>query len=57
MDFKKGDEVQLKSGGPNMTVSHAVGSDGNVGCQWFNQDGGSFELKGARFDPATLKKV
>lgn len=32
--FKPGDVVQLKSGGPKMTVHHIHG-DGDVTCDWF----------------------
>jgi|TARA_Y100001001_G_scaffold161935_2_gene187395 uncharacterized protein YodC (DUF2158 family) len=35
MNFAAGDVVQLKSGGPRMTVE-AV-SDGTVSCIWFEQ--------------------
>lgn len=43
MEFKGGDIVTLKSGGPKMTV--AYDDKGDITCQWF--DGG--ELKTARF--------
>ena len=33
-DFEIGNVVQLRSGGPKMTV-HGVVSDGDVVCQWF----------------------
>src|ERR1700750_1858856 len=33
-DFEIGNVVQLKSGGPKMTV-HGLVSDGDVICQWF----------------------
>ena len=33
--FKKGDVVQLKSGGPLMTISNYTQND-KVFCQWFN---------------------
>ena len=33
-DFEIGDVVQLRSGGPKMTV-HGLVSDGDVVCQWF----------------------
>ena len=32
--FKVGDIVQLKSGGPKMTVEEELGS-GDIRCQWF----------------------
>ncbi len=32
--YSKGDTVQLKSGGPVMTVAGEV-SDGTIRCQWF----------------------
>jgi uncharacterized protein YodC (DUF2158 family) len=54
--FKPGDIVQLKSGGPIMTVS-AVGTDFSarmkVWCQWF--DGPTKKESG--FEPATLKSA
>jgi uncharacterized protein YodC (DUF2158 family) len=33
--FRVGDVVQLKSGGPDMTVSHILPS-GNMFCVWFD---------------------
>lgn len=50
--FQVGDVVQLKSGGPMMTV-YAVGTKEPVSviCKWF--DGG--ELKEERFSSAVLK--
>jgi uncharacterized protein YodC (DUF2158 family) len=36
MDFKIGDVVKLKSGGPKMTVSTI--KDGEVWCTWFEDD-------------------
>jgi uncharacterized protein YodC (DUF2158 family) len=43
MDFKPGDIVMLKSGGPNMTIGEIVPSGSNfiVYCDWF--DGTKFE--------------
>jgi len=43
--FKVGDVVQLKSGGPKMTISE-IQSNGNAWCQWFINNepkGGSFK--------------
>jgi uncharacterized protein YodC (DUF2158 family) len=34
-DFKTGDIVVLKSGGPKMTVKGLSASNGNFVCQWF----------------------
>ena len=38
--FKIGDVVQLKSGGPTMTIVEIMDIDGetNYGCQWFVGD-------------------
>ena len=33
--FKVGDVVQLKSGGPKMTVKNVYESDNTYSCQWF----------------------
>ncbi|HEX8283258.1 MAG TPA: DUF2158 domain-containing protein [Pyrinomonadaceae bacterium] len=33
--FKVGDIVQLKSGGPKMTVKDPMAVNDNVHCQWF----------------------
>lgn len=33
--LKVGDIVQLKSGGPKMTVKDPMAIDGQVYCQWF----------------------
>ncbi len=47
--FSKGDVVQLKSGGPRMTVDDL---DGNrVGCIWFDREG---KPAYRAFDPATV---
>lgn len=50
-DFKEGDIVQLKSGGPKMTVK-AIDDDGEALCQWFS---GS-KLQQGFFEPHTLTK-
>lgn len=56
-NFSPGDIVQLKSGGPAMTVASVTGDDGysdNIGyrCEWFK--GASKE--NARFIEDTLKE-
>lgn len=44
-----GDEVQLKSGGPIMTVFALT--EAGVECRWFSDS----ELRGETFPPGTLK--
>lgn len=56
MEFKPGDRVELKSGGPTMTVS-SIQNDGTFWCLWFNQTGGVYDLKGHGFKAESLKKV
>lgn len=46
--FNVGDVVQLKSGGPVMTVSEVDGT--NIWCIWFDKT----DQKGGSFHPATL---
>jgi len=69
MEFKLGDVVQLKSGGPEMTVQNIVGkttnktemfaytasghAEGAVVCKWFSGN----ELKSDIFKPETLNIV
>jgi uncharacterized protein YodC (DUF2158 family) len=52
MNFRAGDVVQLKSGGPKMTVSSEE-QYGMTYCVWFE---GS-KQQGANFNVETLKKV
>lgn len=52
MDLKPGDVVQLKSGGPHMTIQGAAHGGGLL-CTWFA--GG--EVKREAFDAAMLVKV
>ncbi len=49
-EFKKGDVVELKSGGPRMTVMEYDGE--SVTCTWFAHG----EQKYGAFDPELLKK-
>lgn len=61
MSFKTGDTVELKSGGPCMTVSYVEeyrGEDDEqhtaVSCSWFaDNKGASYD----KFAPEMLKKV
>lgn len=48
--WTEGDEVQLRSGGPIMTVS--VVTDAGVECQWFDDR----TLRTEVFRPATLRR-
>lgn len=52
MGFKLGDTVQLKSGGPVMTLSYKNES-GSWNATWFLNG----EVKWATFHPETLKHV
>lgn len=51
-DFKVGDVVRLKSGGPLMTI-RVIDNDGTreIYCDWFDSKD---ELKGTRFIDETL---
>lgn len=52
-NLQSGDVVQLKSGGPAMTI-HSVNRDGSIFCHWFNEKG---ELMQGTFQPGQLKKA
>lgn len=58
--FEKGWVVQLKSGGPQMTVTH-YGDDSlgekQVWCQWFNNVKPPYKLESDMFDPAVLSVI
>jgi uncharacterized protein YodC (DUF2158 family) len=56
MQFAIGDRVELKSGGPEMTVQSIEGST-KCYCAWFNKDGASYKLEGSMFIQQTLKKI
>lgn len=51
-EFKAGDIVYLKSGGPAMTVSWVDTQNGRVTCQWFAEHNRNEEI----FYPETLTK-
>ena len=48
--YKVGDVVQLKSGGPSMTVEGYRDYDGHVICQWFAGN----KLQSGVFDPDSI---
>lgn len=54
-EFKKGEIVQLKSGGPKMTVdtTDAGGSMNKIRCQWFAGN----KLEDGYFNADSLKKI
>lgn len=52
-DFKSGDVVVLKSGGPKMTVEETYGA-WEVICIWFNESGA---LKREKIVNISIKKV
>jgi uncharacterized protein YodC (DUF2158 family) len=49
--FKVGDVVMLKSGGPTMTVG-SIAPGGVIECLWFDKNN---EQQHAAFSPATLE--
>jgi uncharacterized protein YodC (DUF2158 family) len=52
--FMIGDIVELKSGGPDMTVSRLESEmDNSIGCTWFDR----FKLQHGSFDADTLERV
>jgi uncharacterized protein YodC (DUF2158 family) len=62
-DFKKGDIVKLKSGGPRMTVSTVgdyaggmgIGPEDEVACVWFDLVKGVQKPQERVFDAAVLE--
>jgi uncharacterized protein YodC (DUF2158 family) len=60
IEFQPGDVVQLKSGGPAMTVERVEKSQSTenvrVFCNWFSKVGGRQELNKESFDRAVLQK-
>lgn len=63
-EFQKGDVVQLKSGGPRMTVSDVgdysgfgMGPKDGVKCVWFENVKGVQKNQSEVFDAAVLNKV
>ncbi|WP_267890152.1 YodC family protein [Allorhizobium taibaishanense] len=55
MEFQIGDVVQLKSGGPLMTIASQE-SGGAWNCVWFNEKDGAHEPKIYIFKSQVLKK-
>lgn len=61
MEFTPGDTVQLKSGGPRMTVERvgkqAMTEEDGVWCVWFDKVGNKQIVQRDTFLPVVLKKV
>jgi len=61
MDFEVGDVVQLKSGGPLMTVEQvgeaSMTGENTVWCVWFEKVGNRQSRQEAAFRPTSLKKT
>ena len=55
MEFEAGDIVELKSGGPKMTI--AALKQERAFCIWFNQREDFHEEKSGEFLVVTLKRV
>ncbi|KPF82724.1 hypothetical protein IP70_19890 [alpha proteobacterium AAP38] len=59
MDFKAGDLVRVKSGGPLMTVDKvsvlAMTQEPAVWCVWFEKDGSRQVAKNDTFPPTVLE--
>jgi uncharacterized protein YodC (DUF2158 family) len=55
MELKVGDVVELKSGGPKMTITR-IDSDSAqfIWCRWFSADN---KVNAQQFPPAALQKV
>lgn len=51
-EFKPGDTVRMKSGGPVMTV-HSIQREGDVWCEWFDSKQ-THQQNG--FKPTSLEK-
>lgn len=52
-ELKIGDVVQLKSGGPRMTIELIVDRDGTIYCVWFEKT----DKKKASFSKEMLNKI
>lgn len=53
--FQVGEVVQLKSGGPEMTVKMVEQRTGRLICDWWDESLSKFKTKD--FEPAQLKHV
>jgi uncharacterized protein YodC (DUF2158 family) len=55
MEFKEGDLVRLKSGGPVMTVEELYDED--LSCVWFEKVGNKQVMQRGSFRPSVLDKA
>jgi uncharacterized protein YodC (DUF2158 family) len=56
-EFKTGDLVQLKSGGPAMTVRSSDKSKDEYACDWFDLKAARIQLRSAKFFGSQLIKA
>lgn len=60
-EFKKGNVVQLKSGGPKMTIrnigKYDLEEDECAACDWFVQDKAPWKTENKLFPLHALKKL
>lgn len=58
-EIKAGSVVQLKSGGPLMTVSSVgdIYGEPTVWCDWFVQDKAPWKKEHGSFPPSSLKLI
>ena len=52
-ELKVGDVVQLKSGGPKMTIADTKPNPAGILCTWFDKA----EVKSSRFPPQSLGPI
>lgn len=52
-ELKIGDVVQLKSGGPKMTIADTQSNPAGILCAWFDKA----EVKSSRFPPEALAPI
>jgi uncharacterized protein YodC (DUF2158 family) len=60
-EFKNGDVVQLKSGGPKMTINNIgkynYADYDSANCDWFTQEKAPWKKEDGIFPLTSLKKV
>ncbi|MFB9107751.1 YodC family protein [Flavobacterium gyeonganense] len=51
VEFKPGDTVRLKSGGPLMTIDYIEPENGLIACEWFDKKA----LKSSHFKATSIE--